>query len=318
MLVAHFIAYWVKKETPAVNSKLWFIGYGNMGQALSKLLSLNQCKDLNGFTYDITICDRFSPKEWNESWGEHVSFPYLSSSQLQNQAPPEFKDTDIVVLAFKPQNLAEAVACWRPFLGNSPQKPLLVSILAGTPLEALECAWGPDFAVVRAMTNIAAKVGYASTTLSPNHKVNPQQLEATQLMFGYLGKVWNVPESFVDVVTAVSGGGPAYVYMFIEALSDGGVKMGLPRKLAQELATQTVLGAAQLLSQSGMHPAILREQVTTPGGITIDALHELEKAGMRSMLISAVCVATQKGEKLREINQNGRLQSSHARNSYSS
>ncbi|MCX6125201.1 MAG: hypothetical protein NTV34_10730 [Proteobacteria bacterium] len=119
-------------------------------------------------------------------------------------------------------------------------------------------------------------------------------------IFASIGTASWTKESLMDAVTGLSGSGPAYVYMVIEALTDGGVKMGLPRPLALELATQTVVGSAKLVQSSGIHPAVLRDQVTTPGGTTISAIHELEERGLRAMLMSAVVTATERSKILRE------------------
>jgi pyrroline-5-carboxylate reductase len=124
------------------------------------------------------------------------------------------------------------------------------------------------------------------------------EISRARAIFEAVGKAWVVPEELMNAVTGLSGSGPAYIYMVIEALSDGGVKMGMPRQLALELAAQTVLGAAKLVQDTGQHPAVLRDQVTTPGGTTISAIHELERHGLRPMLISAVVTATKKSRLL--------------------
>ena len=122
-----------------------------------------------------------------------------------------------------------------------------------------------------------------------------------KLIFNAVGKTWIAHEDQLDAVTGLSGSGPAYIYMVIEAMADGGVKMGLPRQLSIELATQTVLGAAKLVQETRMHPAVLRDQVTTPGGTTISAIHELEKCGLRPMLISAVVTAAERSAELAKV-----------------
>jgi pyrroline-5-carboxylate reductase len=119
-----------------------------------------------------------------------------------------------------------------------------------------------------------------------------------EAIFGAVGDVVRVDEEHLDAVTGLSGSGPAYIYMVIEALCDGGVKMGLPREIAMKLATQTVFGAAKLVKETGLHPATLKDQVTTPGGTTIAAIHELEERGLRAMLISAVVTATERSRQL--------------------
>jgi pyrroline-5-carboxylate reductase len=125
-------------------------------------------------------------------------------------------------------------------------------------------------------------------------------MDMAHQIFTSVGTASWTKESLMDAVTGLSGSGPAYIYMVIEALTDGGVKMGMPRPLALELATQTVLGSAALVQSTGLHPAILRDQVTTPGGTTIAAIHELEERGLRAMLISAVATATERSKMLRQ------------------
>jgi pyrroline-5-carboxylate reductase len=204
---------------------------------------------------------------------------------------------DIVVLCIKPQDLTDIASALRGKLKDS---SLVVSILAGITLGDLSEKLNYSGAIVRGMPNICATIGKAATVLCENNLVTAAQRSAAEGIFGAVGEVFWSKESHLDAVTGLSGSGPAYVYMVIEALTDGGVKMGLPRPLALELATQTVIGAGSLVKESGLHPAVLRDKVTTPGGTTIHAIHELEAHGLRAMLISAVVTATEKSASLRK------------------
>jgi pyrroline-5-carboxylate reductase len=153
-------------------------------------------------------------------------------------------------------------------------------------------------AIVRAMPNIAAKVGAAATGMSTNSQCSPDQMKKATEIFSVIGEAIWIREDLMNAVTGLSGSGPAYIFMVIEALTEGGVKMGIPRDIARALATQTVYGSAALLKSTDLHPAIFREQVSTPGGTTISAIHELEERGLRAMLMSAVATATKRAEEL--------------------
>ena len=200
----------------------------------------------------------------------------------------------VIVLAVKPAQvaavLAEAKAAWTP-------EHLLISIAAGVPLARLEGAL-PGARVVRVMPNAPAFVGASASAYATGTSARPEDGALTQKLFSSVGVALPVKETLLDAVTGLSGSGPAYVFMMIEALSDGGVAAGLPRDIATRLAAQTVLGSARLLLETGLHPGALKDMVASPGGTTIDGLHELEKAGVRGALMSAVLAATEKSRKL--------------------
>ncbi|NEQ27953.1 MAG: pyrroline-5-carboxylate reductase, partial [Microcoleus sp. SIO2G3] len=168
--------------------------------------------------------------------------------------------------------------------------PVVVSILAGVSLNQLEAAFG-DQPVIRAMPNTPATVGAGITAIASGKTVTPHHVEQATTIFQAVGEVVEVPESLMDAVTGLSGSGPAYVAIMIEALADGGVAAGLPRAIASKLALSTVLGTAQLIQQSELHPAELKDRVTSPGGTTIAGVSQLERAGFRSALIEAVLAA---------------------------
>jgi pyrroline-5-carboxylate reductase len=198
----------------------------------------------------------------------------------------------VLLLAIKPQIFESVVAKL-----SQPAANLVISILAGVSIERLERGF-PDRAVVRAMPNTPATVGMGITALVPGNCVRAEQLELATQIFQAVGEVVAVPESLMDAVTGLSGSGPAYVAIAIEALADGGVAAGLPREIAERLALQTVLGTAGLLKESPLHPAQLKDRVTSPGGTTIAGVRELERSGFRSALIEAVIAAANRSREL--------------------
>lgn len=202
---------------------------------------------------------------------------------------------DIILLAIKPQVLP-AVAKALPIQQLSHQ-PLLLSILAGITLERLQIYF-PGWPIIRAMPNTPATVGAGITALAPSPQITPEQLIQAHRIFSSVGVVLDVPESLMDAVTALSGSGPGYVAIIIEALSDGGVAAGLPRKTATQLVLQTLKGTVELLEHTQWHPADLKDRVTSPGGTTIAGIASLEASGLRSALIQAVQAAAQRSREL--------------------
>ncbi|MFN5513566.1 MAG: pyrroline-5-carboxylate reductase [Cyanobacteriota bacterium] len=201
--------------------------------------------------------------------------------------------SEAVILAVKPQILDRVIAG----LAGSQDKPLIISVLAGTPISRLEFGF-PDHPIIRAMPNTPATVGAGMTALAPNKLVEPYHLSLAKSIFTAVGQVVEVPESLMDGVTGLSGSGPAYVALLVEALADGGVASGLPRAIAGKLALQTVLGTAQYLQETGLHPAELKDRVTSPGGTTIAGVTVLEKMGFRAALIEAVRAAFRRSQEL--------------------
>lgn len=200
--------------------------------------------------------------------------------------------SEVLLLAIKPQVFAAVVADLQTVKGV-----LVVSILAGMPLSKLEGAF-PDRAIVRVMPNTPATVGAGMSAIAPGKLVKSADMELAKKIFRAVGEVVEVPETMMDAVTGLSGSGPGYVAILIEALTDGGVYAGLPRAIAAKLALQTVLGTAIMLQESGMHPAELKDRVTSPGGTTIEGIAQLERAGFRSALIEAVKSATVRSKEL--------------------
>lgn len=208
------------------------------------------------------------------------------------------RDASIVVICVKPQNFETVTAEIR---GHIDADALVISVLAGITSEAVQSALDIITPVVRAMPNTPMLVDLGATAIAGGLSASPEHLELAKSVFSVVGTVEIVPEDMMDAVTGLSGSGPAYIYMVIEALTDGGVKQGIPRPIALRLAAQTVYGAARLVIETGKHPAILRDEVTTPGGTAIAAVADLESHGLRTMLINAVATATQRSRELSDL-----------------
>jgi pyrroline-5-carboxylate reductase len=203
---------------------------------------------------------------------------------------------EALVLCVKPHDALAALRMLSPALGGK----LIISIVAGLPLSVLQEAAGSAARIIRVMPNTPALIHKGASAYALGSGATDADAAAVEKLFGAVGVIRRVPEKMLDVVTGLSGSGPAFVYLMIEALADGGVLMGLPRPLALELAAQTVSGSAEMVLQTGQHPAILRDAVTSPGGTTIAGLEALEAAGARSAFLSAVRAAT---ERARELGQ---------------
>lgn len=260
--------------------KLGVIGGGVMGSAIvSRLLSQGIYQPNEILISEPTLQQR---ELLQQQYGVGVT----EDNNLAAAAP-------ILLLAIKPQIFAKVVG----ELSQPNPTQLIISILAGVSIAQLEQAF-PNRAVVRAMPNTPATVGMGMTAISAGTQVSAAQLELATQLFQAVGEVVTVPESLMDAVTGLSGSGPAYVAIAIEALADGGVAAGLPRQIADKLALQTVLGTAQLLNESKLHPAQLKDRVTSPGGTTITGVTKLEQAGFRSALIEAVIAAAGRSREL--------------------
>lgn len=263
--------------------KLGILGGGVMAEAiLSRLITAHiYASD------EILVSDPLAQRR------DFLQQKYGIRATVENRSVVE---SDILLLAIKPQVLEAVVT--EMAKDSALQKPsLVISILAGIPLARLEGAF-PQTPVVRAMPNTPATVGAGITAIAPGAKVESSHLELAKSIFGAIGGVVEVPEPLMDAVTGLSGSGPAYVAIAIEALADGGVAAGLSRAVAMQLAIQTVFGTAKLLQESGLHPAELKDRVSSPGGTTIAGVTELESAGFRSALIEAVLAATRRSREL--------------------
>ncbi|MFA5834228.1 MAG: pyrroline-5-carboxylate reductase [Bacteroidota bacterium] len=269
-----------------LNKTIAIIGAGNMGTALIRGI-------LNA---KLTSAKKIYASGTRIEKLEKLSAEYGINVTTNNKDAA--KHADIVVLCIKASVIRSVLEEMHKVLHKG---QLVISIAAGVTTESMEKIIGKNMPVIRCMPNIASTVGLGSTAISFGRYVHSAQHDVAIKIFEAVGDVVVVGEQHLDAVTGLSGSGPAYIYMVIEALIDGGVKMGLPRDISTKLAIQTVLGSAKLVKESNVHPAILRDQVTTPGGTTINAIHELESHGLRSMLIDAVATATRRSKELSEL-----------------
>jgi pyrroline-5-carboxylate reductase len=260
--------------------KLGVIGGGVMGSAIVSRLIAEDIYQAS----DILISDPTA--EQRELLQQEYGVQVTTDNNLAAIAP-------VLLLAIKPQIFAQVISS----LSQNHPNQLVLSILAGVDISRLENSF-PDRAIIRAMPNTPATVGMGITAISAGSHVQLEQMNLAIQIFQAIGEVVTVPESLMDAVTGLSGSGPAYVAIAIEALADGGVAAGLPRNIADKLALQTVLGTAQLLKESQLHPAQLKDRVTSPGGTTIAGVTKLEQSGFRSALIEAVISAAKRSQEL--------------------
>jgi pyrroline-5-carboxylate reductase len=204
-------------------------------------------------------------------------------------------DADIVLVGVKPPGvpalLAEIASSLKP-------EAIVISFAASVTTKAMEAALGRPIAVIRAMPNTPSLLGAGITALSGGAHVTAEQMALAQQMFATVGLTVTVDEKHMDAVTGLSASGPAFIYIILESLAEAGVKVGLPRDIATTLAAQTVMGSAKMVLETGQHPALLKDSVTTPAGCTIDGILELEEGGLRVTLIKAVMKATQRAREL--------------------
>jgi pyrroline-5-carboxylate reductase len=263
--------------------ELGIIGTGTMGSALLKTIIKNQIIDNN----NIIIYDK------DRSIKENLANDY-DVGTAENCADLAAK-SEYILLSVKPQVINTVLEEIGPVMSS---KQTIISIAAGVALIHISKYLKEDVGIIRIMTNTPLLVGAGASAISHNNKVSEKSIEYVKKIFNSGGIVVELDEVHIDAVTGLSGSGPAYFFVIIEALADGGVKMGLSRKIAIQLAAQTALGAAKLVLETKKHPGELKDMVASPGGTTITALHELENAKLRSTLIRAVEVATEKSKSL--------------------
>ena len=260
-----------------------FVGAGNMGEALIKgLLAANRVPAEAIFATDVRQ-ERL--KDLDRQYGIQVA---AGNGELVRHA-------DVVILAVKPQIMDDVLKEIAPAVTR---RKLLISIAAGVSTPRLRAGLGKDARLIRVMPNTPALVLEGVTAIAKAEGLEPGDLDVAGEIFSAVGRVVVLGEDLLDAVTGLSGSGPAYVAVVIESLADGGVKMGLDRVTAMTLATQTVLGAAKLLLETGLHPGALKDMVSSPGGTTIAGLAALEEGGIRTAFIKAVERATQRSREL--------------------
>jgi pyrroline-5-carboxylate reductase len=263
--------------------RVGFIGGGNMGEALIRgLIGANLVKpDL--ITATDVRADR--ARELAEQFGVTA---HSDNARC-------VRDADVVILAVKPQIMGDVLRDIAPAVEP---RHLLISIAAGVATATIRAALGKDARIIRVMPNTPALVLQGAAAVAKAKGLERDDLATAQEIFGAVGRVVVLDEELMDAVTGLSGSGPAYVAIVIESLADGGVKMGLDRATAMTLATQTVLGAAHLLLETGLHPGALKDMVSSPGGTTIAGISALEEGGIRTTFISAVERATLRSREL--------------------
>jgi pyrroline-5-carboxylate reductase len=227
--------------------------------------------------------------------GARENFSRVTGIQAVESNLQVLANCDVLILAVKPQVMDLVLAELKPAIRES---HLIVSIAAGVTLQTLGDRLGDKARLVRVMPNTPCLVGASATGFSPAPSATPDDAALVERLFSAVGVAYRVQEHLLDAVTGLSGSGPAFVYLFIEALADGGVKCGLPRNVAMSLAAQTVFGAAQMVLQTGQHPGALKDAVASPGGTTIAGLHALERAAFRGAAMGAVEAATQRAQEL--------------------
>ncbi|MCU0559271.1 MAG: pyrroline-5-carboxylate reductase [Desulfobacterales bacterium] len=270
-----------------IDKRICFLGCGNMGEALvSGLVQSGSARPEN-----ITCTDV------REERLEELRARYgVRTTPSNTQAAAH---SEIVVYAVKPQLMAEVL---KETSGELDMSKLVISIAAGVPLRAIESLLQKQLRLIRVMPNIAASVKESATAISAGKHAKKEDIELAMAIFNSVGKAVFLRENYLmDAITGLSGSGPAYLFIIVDALADAGVKMGLSRKDAQFLAAQTVLGAAKMLMETGEHPGQLKDRVTSPGGTAIAGIHTLEKGGLRTTLINAVEAATQRSKELGEM-----------------
>ena len=259
-----------------------FIGGGAMAEALVRGILAQGLYPAS----DILISDPLDRRR------DYLASEFGVSTTASNR---DCLAAPMVLLAVKPNNLDDAVGALAP---HWTAETTLVSILAGKTIADISRLLPEGIPVVRVMPNTPSLIGCGMAAFAANTATTAEQKASAVRLFEAVGEVVELPEAYFDSVTGLSGSGPAYVFLIIEALIEAGVYQGLPRRIARQLVLQTVIGSSKMVKETGMHPAELKEQVTSPGGTTAAGLQVLEGAAIRSILIQSVKAATQRSEKL--------------------
>lgn len=271
----------VPASMPSV--KVAVLGAGKMGGILLQAFLKNNLLHPEQITATVAHPER--AHALSTQFGVEVTTDNLEAAQ----------DADVILLGVKPLQVPALVEEIRPALtGNK----LLLSFAASVKTSSIEDAAGLELGVIRAMPNTPAMLAAGITALCRGRFVSDEQLAIAQRIFGTVGRTVVVDEKHMDAVTGLSGSGPAFIYIIIEALAEAGVNVGLPRDVATQLAAQTTFGSARMVLETGYHPALLKDAVTTPAGCTVDGILQLEEGGLRVTLIKAVKRATQRAREL--------------------
>lgn len=261
--------------------RIAFIGAGNMSNALAKGFIASGITKAENI---IASC----PKSDQHLLDQMKGFGCATTNDNVEAAAT----SDVVLLAVKPAIVPRVLHDIKSCVTAA--TPLITSVALGVTIDAMEAILPDGSRVIRIMPNTPALVNCGASVYSKGTYATHQDIDLTKRLLSSVGLAEEVPESFMDAITGLSGAGPAYIYVALEALADGGVKMGLPRPLAQKLAAQTMMGAAKMVIETGKHPGQLKDEVCSPGGCTIQGVAALEKAGVRAGFIDAVTQATLK------------------------
>jgi pyrroline-5-carboxylate reductase len=263
--------------------RIGFLGAGKMASALAKgFLRAGLVRAEELMASDVLEAAR---RAFRDKVGARVTAANAQAAKF----------SEVLIVAVKPDQVVGVLDAVRPYIT---ERHLVISIAAGVPLKRLEEALFDGARVIRVMPNTPALVGAGAAAYALGRWATREDAALAQQLFSAVGLALEVKEKLLDAVTGLSGSGPAYACLMIEALSDGGVAAGLPRDVATKLAAQTLLGSASMVLETGLHPEALKDMVASPGGATIEGLHELEKAGLRGALMSAVRAAAEKSSRL--------------------
>jgi pyrroline-5-carboxylate reductase len=269
------------------NKKIGFIGSGNMGEALISGLVLSKATQPENI-----ICSDIREEPLTDIRNKYGIRTTTNNMEVVIQS-------EIIIYATKPQILASVLKETSPGLDTS---KLIISIAAGVPLAAIAAGLGKELRLIRVMPNICAFVKESATAIAAGKHVIPGDIELAKAIFDSVGvSVFIKENTLMDAFTGLSGSGPAYIFMIVDAMADAGVKMGLSRKDSLLLSSQTVLGAAKMLLESKEHPGQLKDRVTSPGGTAIAGIHTLEQGGLRTTMINAIEAATNRSQELGNI-----------------
>lgn len=265
-----------------MQQRIGLIGGGAMGEAILKGLFARGWAPQN-----------FRVSDPQKKRRDYLAAQYQITATAENKVVVE--NSEIIILAVKPQNLSEVVDSCRAVFNH---EKLIISILAGVTTTRLEALFPTGSKIVRAMPNTPALVGAGTTVLTGGKFAAEKDLQMAGEIFAVLGQVQFLPEKMLNAVTGLSGSGPAFVALFLEALADGGVLAGLPRDIAAQLALETMAGTVKLLKETGWHPAELKDKVASPAGTTIYGMLPLEKNGVRGIIMETVLAAAQRAAEM--------------------
>ncbi|HLN32960.1 MAG TPA: pyrroline-5-carboxylate reductase [Gemmataceae bacterium] len=263
--------------------RVGFLGAGKMATALAR----------GWLDAGLVAVDRILASDPSSAAREH--FHSSTGAPVTENNRQVMAASDLLILAVKPQSMHDLLQEIRPAMAGH---HLVVSIAAGITIRQLTDVLGKDCRLVRVVPNTPCLVGASASGYSPGTSATPVDIALVDQLLNAVGRAFRLPEALLDAVTGLSGSGPAFVYIMIEALSDGGVRVGLPRDVATALAAQTVYGAAKMVLETNLHPGTLKDAVASPGGTTIAGLHAMEQGGVRAALMNAVQAAADRSREL--------------------